>query len=111
MNIELKLNFDAVQAVNNHLQKVYKMGYGETVEQRVCKSIAFDLANKFDTRAKALIRKNSLFEANKLYKMTIKYHEAWSLQLILMDVMSNVENSYERNIIQKLINNLNQKIV
>lgn len=110
MKVELKINIDTLVCVNNQLKRTYEYSFPETLEQKLCKSIAYDVADRFDCKTKSQLKKNSLFEAKKLFKITLKYHEAWALKLILIEQITEVNNDYQKTLLQKVINNLDQKL-
>lgn len=109
MKVELNFSLDTLMAVNKQLQKMYELPVSTVKRENVYKSIGFDLADKFDKKCKTLIKKTSLFDQKKRFKMSLKFHEAWALQEILMELVSDVNNSYQKALIEKTIHNLDQK--
>jgi len=110
MKIELQLTNDQLMAINNQLQKVYEMPVSTDQRENVYKSIAFDLADKFDKKCKNLIKKASLFSQKKKIKISLKFHEAWALQAVLMELIIYMDNEYQKTLIQKTINALDEKL-
>ena len=76
MKIELKLNNDSIIAVNELLSYIYDMERSNDKKVNVNLSIGYDLADKFDSKAKQLVKKATLFDTKKKHKITLKYHEA-----------------------------------
>ena len=110
MKVELRLKPDTVVAVNKLLQKVYKMPVSNDKRENVYKSIGFDLADKTDKKYKSLIKKADLF-SDKPIKITLKYHEAWALEEILMELIVEEDNPYYKMLSQSMINKLNEKLL
>ena len=111
MKIELKLNNDALIACNSLIKGVYDSAtYPDTEAGKLIKSICFDVADKLDSKCKSLVKKATLFETKKKYTITLKYHEAWGLNLALCQLIEPETNEYKKVIIAKIINELNQKL-
>jgi Holliday junction resolvasome RuvABC DNA-binding subunit len=108
MKIELKMNNDTLMAINNALEVLY---YHEVsgVTAKVAKSIALDVSDKFDSKCRSLAKKATLFDTKKKHKMTFKYHEAWALYGMLLELIQYVDNVYQDTLIRKVINTLDQK--
>ncbi len=111
MKIELRMNSDSILAVNELLQHLYALEVSVDKQERVYKSIGYDLADKFDTKAKALKKKSTLFDLKKSYKISLKFHEAWALEVILRELFTYTDNHYTRLRVNMVIDQLNQKIV
>lgn len=110
MKIEIKLSNDALLAINHLLKWLYDSEPSQDKKEKVFKSIGYDVADKFDAKAKSLVKKASLFDDKNKPKLTLKFHEAWALEQILIDLKPHNPNDYQRNLIQKTINDLNQKL-
>ena len=110
MKVELKLNFDTLLAVSTTVNKVYELPATTIERECIYMSIGFDIADKFESKTKGLIKKQNLFDHKKLHKITLKFHEAWALQAILMDLINTAPNPYQKGLIQKVINIIDQKI-
>ncbi|MEO2064468.1 MAG: hypothetical protein ABGW97_15910 [Christiangramia sp.] len=111
MKIELKLSEDTLMAANKVLRELWEMPVSTDERENVFRSIGYDLAQTFETRVKAQIRKANLFDNSKPLKMTLKFHEAWALEAILNDLTHQViTNPYQLSILRKLTNDLNQKL-
>lgn len=109
MKVVLNLNKDALIAANQMLQQVYEMPVSMDQRENVYKSIGFDLADKLDKKVKTLIRKANLFDKEKI-KLSLKYHEAWALEAILLDRAPLIGNDYQKNLTQALIHTINQQL-
>lgn len=110
MKIELKLNNDTIVAINELLSYVYDMEKSNDKKVNVYRSIGFDLADKFDSKAKQLVKKSTLFDAKKKHKITLKYYEAWALEIILRELFTMSDDHYNRFRVNLVIDNLNQKL-
>ena len=110
MKIELKLSTDELVCINNQLQQSYGRRYDSVEIYNVVHSIAQDLADRFDSKTKSIIKKANLFEAKKKTKISLKYYEAWALKAYLTASIVSIENDYQRTLSQKQINNLDQQL-
>lgn len=109
MKIELKLLPEEIVVLSAALNTIYNSN-ADTRKQKTILSIGYDIADKFDSKAKSLQKKTTLFDAKKKVKMTLKHHEADVLEFILLDQIKYTDIPYIINIIQKTINTLNQKL-
>ena len=110
MKIELKLTNDELICINNQLQEAYGRRFGTLAMYNVVHSISLDLADKFDAKAKSLIKKANIFSVKRNTKITLKYHEAWALKIFLNEAIQRIDNDYYRTLVQKTINILDQKL-
>lgn len=110
MKIELKPTSDQVFAIAKLLEQVYNLYPATTYDQKATRSIAFDLEEKFSTKRKEIIKKNSLFEVKKTYKITLKYHEALVLQRIIFDLLDTVNSDKPKFDLKTIHDYLHQKI-
>jgi hypothetical protein len=109
MKIELNLTADQVFAVEKLLNQVYDLFPSVDCEQLAVRSIAFDLAEQFTAKRKALIKKNSLFDVNKKYKMSLKYHEAVALRKIIGNLIETVNDIKSTNDLRMLYHFLHKE--
>lgn len=111
MKIELKLSTDELVCINNQLLQSYGRRYDSVEIYNVIHSIIVqDLADRFDSKMKSIIKKVNLFEAKKKTKISLKYYEAWALKAYLTASIASVDNDYQRTLLQKQINNLDQQL-
>lgn len=109
MKIELKLTPENAIIIASTIQAVYNT-HSHTRRTKSTLSIALDVAAKIDGKAVALKAKRNLFDAKKPIKISLKYHEADMLELVLIQQIAFVDDAYIRGQIQKTINDLNQKL-
>lgn len=105
MKIDLKLSVTAILIVTATLQAVYNTK-SLTRRNKSTLSIALDVANIFDKKSANL--KTST--AKKPIKISLKFHEADMLELLLIQQIKTVDDLYIRQQIQNVINTLNQKL-
>jgi hypothetical protein len=110
MKVEIKLNNDSILAVNEVLKGIYEMQPSVNKKEKVYRSIGFELADKFDKKAKELIKKSSLFDTQKKHKFSFKFYEAWALEIILRELFTATPNHYTRLKVNIVIDTLNQKL-
>lgn len=112
MKIKLKLTPDTILAIDGLLSRFYAINtVGSTKSERVLLSIMYELAEIFEKRAKKIIRSTDLFNAKKKISITLKYHEAWALEQIIRDIINLEDNPYKRNLLQKIADEINQKLL
>ena len=109
MKIDLKLTPENALIIAATIEAVYN-SKALTRREKSTLSIALDVAAKLDGKAVHLKAKQNLFDAKKKIKISLKFHEADMLELLLIQQMKVVSDSYIRNEIQKTINDLNQKL-
>jgi len=111
MKIDIKINIDTLITIHKLLQLVYDLPHSVNKTENIYKSIGKDLAELFDKKHKSKVEKSDLFDMKKLMKIKLKFHEAWALQEILLNLKPQLETEYQHALILKQINYLNKKIV
>lgn len=109
MKIEIALTPEAAIIIAATIQSVYN-SKAFTRREKSTLSIALDVAAKLDGKAVHLKAKMNLFDAKKKIKVSLKFHEADMLELLLIQQIKDVQEPYIRMEIQKTINDLNQKL-
>lgn len=100
MKVELKLKIDTIFAINKLLQTVYDAQQPTSLNQKIYRSIGFDIADKFDKLEKSNIKKATLFDNKKTHKVTLKLHEGWALYNIIINLLPSVNNHQAQTILQ-----------
>ena len=101
---------DQVFAIAKLLEQVYNLYPTVTAEQKIIRSIAFDLEEKFNNKRKQLIKKDSLFDAGKKYKMALKFHEENALKCIIYDLIKTVNADKPKFDLQTVHDALHKKL-
>lgn len=109
MKIDLRLTPENALIIAATIEAVYNTK-AFTRRHKSTLSIAIDVAAKLDGKAIHLKAKANLFDAKKKIKISLKFHEADMLELLLIQQMEGVQDVYIRQEIQKTINDLNQKL-
>jgi hypothetical protein len=109
MKIVLKLNPETAIIIAATIEPIYN-SKALTRRDKTMLSIALDVASKVDVKAINVKAKRNLFDAKNKISITLKFHEADVLELLLIQQMQGVEDLYIRQEIQKAINVLNQKL-
>lgn len=99
---------DQIFAVSKLLEQVYDLYPATTREEKAVRSVAFDLEEKFSNKRKQLIKKNSLFEVDKLHKIDLKYHETATLVQIIYSLLETVNDIKAKNDLRIVANYLDQ---
>lgn len=109
MKIELKLTPENAIIIAATIEPVYN-SKAFTRREKSTLSIALDVAAKLDGKAVHLKGKRILFKANEKIKVSLKFHEADMLELLLVQQLKGIKQPYIRMQIQKTIADLNQKL-
>lgn len=111
MKIKLQLKPDTIIALDKLLEMLWDLPESLDKRENVYKSIGFDLAEKFSSKAKNLIKKADLFN-DKPKSINLKYHEAWALEIIIKELLEHFPdpNPYRKALLNNLSNTLNQKL-
>lgn len=109
MKIEIALTPETAIIIAATIQSVYNTK-AHTRRHKSTLSIALDVAAKLDGKAVNLKAKTNLFNIKKKIKVSLKFHEADMLELLLLDQIKSVSDVYIRGQIQKTIDVLNQKL-
>ena len=109
MKVILKLNPETAIIIAATIEAVYN-SKALTRKEKSTLSIALDVASKLDAKAINVKAKRNLFDAKKKISITLKFHEADMLEMLLIQQMKGIEEIYIRQEIQKAINQLNQKL-
>lgn len=110
MKVELKLKIDTVFAINKLLQTVYDTKQPIELNQKIYRSIGFDIADKFDKLQKSNIKKATLFDNKKLHKVTLKIHEGWALYNIIVNLLPTVNNHQAQTALQVTADKIHQQL-
>lgn len=112
MKVETKLTADQIFAVAKLLEQVYETYPSANPDQKLTRSISFDLADKFTAKQRSVYKSNSLFDAKKRYKMTFKYHEAFTLYAIVQYFLPMIpKNEKAQNDLLMLSNKIHIKLL
>lgn len=110
MKIELNLAPEKIIIISAAVQPIYSTK-AHTRREKSTLTISFDVAAKLDSKVASMKAKmSSLFDSKKKIKVSLKYHEADMLELLLIDQIRYAETDYIRQQIQSVINVLNQKL-
>lgn len=109
MKIDLKLTNESLAIITATLAAVYKTK-AQNRRHKSTLSIAIDTVSKLDSKCANVKVKMDLFNAKTKTKITLKYHEADMLELLLIQEIAKVDDNYIRLKIQNVIDDLNQKL-
>jgi len=82
-----------------------------THQQHMQHSIGLGLSDKFDAKCKKRIKSADLFDTKKKNKFTLKYHEAFMLQELLINAVPHLTNQFHKTLANKLIATLNKQLI
>lgn len=109
MKVELKLTHETLTIITVTLVAVYNTK-AHTRRHKSTLSIAIDTVSKLDAKYSSVKIKTDLFNSNAKTKITLKFHEADMLELLLRQEIVNIEDKYICLKIQSVIDELNQKL-
>lgn len=109
MKIILNLSNEQIIATFKMLQVIENVQPTFDYEQKLIRSMLWEAYEKFTQLKKKSTNQNSLFDQNKKRKVVLKFYEAHALHKVLND-LSSVHDIYYKNILQKIADDLNQKL-
>ncbi|KGO89758.1 hypothetical protein [Flavobacterium suncheonense] len=109
MKIEIKLSNDQIMAICKLLDLLEHLTPTTKPEDKLIRSIAFEVWDKFQTIKKKLVKSHDLFDSKKK-KVTLKYYEAYGLLKIIRETIPLIYDQYNHAILCKLSNELDQKL-
>lgn len=111
MKIELKLTVDEICYLESTTKEVQTIDYKKLAkDKRTAFTIMLDVSDKLTTKAKQLIRKTDLFDQKKKHKISLKWHEAETLEQYIDAFKGGQDDVYKMNLARKIITQLNQKL-
>lgn len=111
MKIELKLTADEINYLERTTISVQAIDHRQLPKDKlVAFTIMLDVSDKLISKAKQLNRKADLFDTKKTHKISLKYHEADTLERYIDTFSVYQDDPYKANLARKIINQLNQKL-
>ena len=111
MKVELKINADTINAVVRLLEKIYELPSPTRQPDKLTRSITYDVIEVLLSKQKTIRKKQTLFDVQKKHKITLKYHEAFVLHIVINELIFNVTDDYTKMLLNKLSGEIHQKIV
>lgn len=108
MSIKIKLTRQTLVVITSTLQPLYN-SKATTRRERTVLSIGLQVVAKLDRKFIG-VKPANLFDDKKKMTVSLLFFEADILEAILLQEISKVTDDYIRVIIQKVINELNQKL-
>lgn len=109
MKIDLKISPDQLIATASVLEDI-DTARAMSSNEKLLLSIAYDLKDKICQKSSKTKRKSDLFTTGKKVTVSLKFHEAWALEKILIERKSILQNDFTKSMVQTMINLLNQKM-
>lgn len=109
MKIDLKISPDQLIATASVLEDI-DTARAMSSNEKLLLSIAYDLKDKICQKSSKTKRKTDLFTTGKKVTVSLKFHEAWALEKILIERKSILQNDFTKSMVQTMINLLNQKM-
>jgi hypothetical protein len=111
MKIELKLTSDEINYLEQTTITVQAIDYRQLSKDKLTAfTIMLDVSDKLMAKAKQLNRKTDLFDSKKKHKISLKYHEADTLEKYVDTIREYQDDPYKANLARKIITQLNQKL-
>lgn len=111
MKIQLKLTADEINYLECQTLLVQRINTHQLPrDKKTAYTIMLDVSDKLMAKAKQLARKTDLFDARKKYKITLKWHEAETLEQYIDVFSAYQDDPYKANLARKVIIQLNQKL-
>lgn len=109
MKIKIELSSDQIMAVCKLLDLLEHLSPTVKPDDKLIRSIAFEVWDKFQTLKKKLVKRHNLFDS-KPSNVSFKYYEAYGLQKIIRELLPLISDQYTSIIVSKLSNELDQKL-
>ncbi|MDB0600718.1 hypothetical protein PL373_06075 [Tenacibaculum maritimum] len=110
MTLKFKFTNDMLMATHQILKNVYNPTSSLLKEQKIIRSIGFELADLFEKKCKKQIEKVSLFDQTKKTTLSLKYHQAWALQSLIIDLIYLHDSPFQKVQLQKIINLIDKEL-
>ena len=111
MKIELKFTADELQYLNQKTTATLSIDPNQLLkEKRSAYTIMLDVADKLATKTKTVMRSATIFDIKKKHKITLKWHEAETLEQYIDTFSSYQDNEFSKHIARKVIAQINQKL-
>ena len=111
MKVKLKVSSHEMMYLEEKLNPLTSVRPQElTKDKHISFSIMLDVVDKAVPKAAKLSRSVELFDNKKKHDLTLKYHEAATLEQFLIGVSGAETDAFKKNLSTKLIAQLNQKL-
>ena len=111
MKVKLKVSSHEMMYLEEKLKPISSIRPQElTKDKLVAFSILLDVTDKVVAKASKLSRSVELFDNKKKHDLTLKYHEAATLEQFLIGVSGAETDAFKKNLSIKLLTQLNQKL-
>lgn len=111
MTVKIKLTADELRYLDNKTCLVFAMKPTDLPNQKkAAYTIMLDVADKVMSKGKKLNRQLTITDNKKKYDVTLKWHEAETLQMYLEGFCQTEHDDYKANLVRKIISQLNQKL-
>lgn len=109
MKIKLKLTTDELLYLEKKTYYVTGVHINDLPRDKKAQyTIMLDVADKVSSRAKSLARQLPI--RKKKYDVSLKWHEAETLELFINGLMSSESDVYDSNLLRKMKLQINQKL-
>lgn len=109
MKIKLKIKVDGIAAVSNLIEKVFYMQSTDR-DVKIVQSICFDVSTKFTKAYRNSLENGDIFNAQKKHLITLKYHEAYAVEMMIVMLINHVSDDLAKNELNQIKDFLNQKL-
>ena len=111
MKVKLKVSSHEMMYLEEKLKPISSIRPQEiTKDKLVAFSILLDVTDKVVAKSSKLSRSVELFDNKKKHDITLKYHEAATLEQFIIGVSGAETDAFKKNLSTKLIAQLNQKL-
>lgn len=111
MKIDLKLTADEINYLERQTVQVQSIDPKKLPnDKKAAYTIMLDVSDQLMIKAKQLNRKTDLFDGKKKHKITLKWHEAETLEQYIDAFSQYQDDPYKANLARKVITQLNQKL-
>jgi hypothetical protein len=109
MKIKIKLSPDELRFLEKKTNTIFSIStYDLQKDKKSAYTIMLDIADKVMNKAKNLNRQLSI--GKKKHDVSLKWHEAETLELFLTGFQEIETDPYDANLFRKIISQINQKL-
>ena len=110
MKIVLQLSNDQILMTFKILEQIENAEPTTVAAEKLIRSIVLEAYDKFATLKKKIVKQADLFDQKKKTKVSLKYYEAYGIEKMIATNIFKVNNKYVENILEKMLNELRQKL-
>jgi hypothetical protein len=116
MIIELKVNADQLQYLSAIFEDLIESATSKMLQpttpkaNKVVTSICIDVAENITSKYNKISKKQTLFDTKKKYKLSLKYHEAHAVNILVAGKIHSESDPYRKSMAVQISNTIDRKL-